>query len=82
MYMTKISLNAIFLIGMLFFVQTVQEKIPNIGDMTVFDYVVIMSYGIIVVAIMTPAMKWKRRKAYELEKYKVFTSIQILSAHL
>ncbi len=70
MYMTKISLNAIFLIGMLFFVQTVQEKIPNIGDMTVFDYVVIMSYGIIVVAIMTPAMKWKRRNAYELEKTK------------
>ena len=70
MYMTKISLNAIFLIGMLFFVQTVQEKIPNIGDMTVFDYVVIMSYGIIVVAIMTPAMKWKRRNAYDLEKTK------------
>ena len=70
MYMTKISLNAIFLIGMLFFVQTVQEKIPNIGDMTVFDYVVIMSYGIIVVAIMTPAMKWKRRNVYDLEKTK------------
>ena len=70
MYMTKISLNAIFLIGILFFVQTVQEKIPNIGDMTIFDYVVIMSYGIIVVVIMTPTMKWKRRKAYELDKAK------------
>lgn len=70
MYMTKISLNAIFLIGMLFFVQSVQEKIPNIGDMTIFDYVVIMSYGIIVVAIMTPAMKWKRRNVYELDKAK------------
>jgi len=68
MYMTKISLNAFFLLGILFFVRTVQEKIPNIGEMTIFDYVVIMSYGIIVVAILNPTLKWKKRKKYELEK--------------
>jgi len=69
-YMTIISLNAIFLLGVLFFVQTAQGRIPDTGDMTIFDIVVIMSYSLFVVAIITPAMKWKRRIAYELRKTK------------
>jgi len=69
-YMTKISLNALFLLGILLFVQSVQQKIPNIGEMTVFDYVVIISYAIIVVTIATPTIKWKIRRKYEENKMK------------
>ena len=69
-YMTKISLNALFLLGILLFVQTVQEKIVNTGEMTLFDYVVMMSYAIIVVTIANPTIKWKVRKQYEDNKEK------------
>ena len=67
-YMTKISLNALFLIGILLFVQTVQEKIPDTGTMTIFDYIVMTSYTVLIVTIASPALKWHRHKAYEDEK--------------
>ena len=64
-YMTKIELNAIFLLGILFFVQFVVEGIPATGEMTIFDKVVILSYLVIIVTIAIPALKWKERRKFE-----------------
>jgi len=69
-YLTKIELNAIFLIGIIFFVQVVSEEIPSTGEMTIFDIVNVMSYAIIIVTISIPAWKWKKRRAYELNMKK------------
>jgi len=67
-YMTKIELNAIFLLGILFFVQVVVEEIPATGSMTIFDFVVITSYAIMVVAILTPARKWANERSFEKDQ--------------
>jgi len=64
-YMTKIEYNAIFFLGILFFVQIVAEEIPATGDMTIFDYVVMMCYATIIVTILTPAIKWKNERKFE-----------------
>jgi len=69
-YMTKIELNAIFLLGILFYVQVVSEEIPTTGEMTIFDIIVMMSYSIIVVTMIIPAAKWKKRKVYEINMYR------------
>jgi len=71
-YMTKIELNAIFLLGILFFVQIVSEEIPTTGEMTIFDITVVTSYAIIIVTISVPAAKWHQRKKFEdnLEDYE------------
>ena len=59
-FMTKIELNAIFLLGILFFVQVVSVEIPTTGAMTVFDHVVMLNYIFIVITIGIPAVKWFR----------------------
>lgn len=64
-YMTKISLNALFLLGILLFVQSVQEKLPNVGTLTSFDYVVMSSYAVLILTIAIPALKWKKLKRFE-----------------
>jgi len=64
-YMTKIELNAIFLLGILFFVQVVAEEIPPTGDMTIFDTVVILGYVVIIVTMAIPAIKWGLRIKFE-----------------
>jgi hypothetical protein len=63
-YMTKIELNAIFLLGILFFVQVIVGEIPASGDVTIFDAVVIMSYLVIMVTIGIPAIKWKTNREF------------------
>jgi hypothetical protein len=70
-FMTKIELNAIFLLGILFFVQVVSEEIPSTESMTVFDHFVILSYMFIVVTIGIPAAKWVKRTKYEKDKEKL-----------
>lgn len=69
-YMTKISLNALFLLGILLFVQSVQEKLPNVGTVTAFDYIVMSSYAVLIVTIAIPAQKWKILKKYDDVKEK------------
>lgn len=64
-YMTKIELNAIFLLGILFFVQVVAEEVPETGGITIFDILVMMSYAVIIVTILTPARKWKDQREFE-----------------
>jgi hypothetical protein len=64
-YMTKIELNAIFLLGILFFVQVVVEEIPATGEMTIFDAVVILGYLVIMVTMGIPALKWWKRVKFE-----------------
>lgn len=64
-YMTKIELNAIFLLGILFFVQVIVGEIPAAGGVTIFDAVVILSYLVIMVTIGIPAIKWKTNRAFE-----------------
>ena len=70
-FMTKIELNAIFLLGILFFVQVVSEEIPSTGEMTVFDHLVMLSYMFIGVTIAIPAAKWVKRAKYEKDKEKL-----------
>jgi hypothetical protein len=66
-YMTKIELNAIFLLGILFFVQVVVEEMPATGEITIFDTVVIMGYLVIIVTMAIPAAKWWKRRKFETD---------------
>jgi len=67
-FMTKIELNAIFLLGVVFFTQIIVENIPPVGYLTIFDKVLITCYSLLALTIVSPAIQLKMENKGTAEK--------------
>jgi len=56
-YITKIELNAIFLVTLVFFIQVVMESVPPTGYLTIFDKIMLISYSVMAISILSPAIQ-------------------------
>jgi len=66
-FMTKIELNALFLVSAVFFTQLIQLESSYITDFTLYDTVILFSYGVFLFTIVSPAIQMKVSKINETD---------------
>lgn len=84
-FMTKIELNVVYLLTLVFYMPIVLDTIPSLGYMTIFDKVVVMGYSVIVTGIVSAGLQMRMSskdennpKIKSVSRYALFTIAAIL----